>query len=173
MSGGSRPYFKERMEKKFSFPDEILKDLFEQLKDQGLIDLPEAKRLGEVGKTNNPKYCPYHRLVGHSIEECFILKERIKSLIKNGDIELPHIEKTSANLISLMLDSDDSIDSIEDYLHDESQSSDDEWMLFESKGAKKRREWGSKLATRKIPHLIPKKFRRPKVSKDKKKKKKG
>ncbi|KAG8367735.1 hypothetical protein BUALT_Bualt16G0103800 [Buddleja alternifolia] len=119
MSGGSRPSFKERMEKKFSFPDEILKDLFEELKDQGLIDLPEAKRPGEVGKTDNP-----------------------------------------------------SIDSTEDYLQDESQSSDDEWMLFESKGAKKRREWGSKLATRKSPRLAPKKSRRPKITKDKKKKKK-
>ncbi|KAG8369438.1 hypothetical protein BUALT_Bualt14G0013700 [Buddleja alternifolia] len=172
MSGGSRPSFKERMEKKFSFPDEILKDLFEELKDQGLIDLPEAKRPGEVGKTDNPRYCPYHRLVGHSIEECFILKERIESLIKNGDIELPHIEKTSANPISLILDSDGSIDSTEDYLQDESQSSDDEWILFESKGAKKRREWGSKLATRKSPRLAPKKSRRPKITKDKKKKKK-
>ncbi|KAG8362650.1 hypothetical protein BUALT_BualtUnG0054700 [Buddleja alternifolia] len=172
MSGGSRPSFKERMEKKFSFPDEILKDLFEELKDQGLIDLPEAKRPGEVGKTDNPRYCPYHRLVGHSIEECFILKERIESLIKNGDIELPHIEKTSANPISLILDLDGSIDSTEDYLQDESQSSNDEWILFESKGAKKRREWGSKLATRKSPRLTPKKSRRPKITKDKKKKKK-
>ncbi|KAG8376466.1 hypothetical protein BUALT_Bualt09G0066400 [Buddleja alternifolia] len=156
--GKRRTIFQRKNGKEISFPDEILKDLFEELKDQGLIDLPEAKRPGEVGKIDNPRYCPYHRLVGHSIEECFILKERIESLIKNGDIELPHIEKTSANPISLILDSDGSIDSTEDYLQDESQSSDDEWILFESKGAKKRREWGSKLATRKSPRLAPKNF---------------
>lgn len=41
----------------------------------------------EVGETDDPKYCPYHQLIIHLIEDCFIFKAKIKDLVE--DISLP------------------------------------------------------------------------------------
>ena len=39
--------------------------MFHKLLEKGLIELPESKRLEEVGRTDDPKYCEYHRIIGH------------------------------------------------------------------------------------------------------------
>lgn len=70
---------KERLENKYSFRDDLVKNLFEDLSEQKLIALPEVKRPHKVGKTNDPKYCPYHCLIRHPINECFVLKDNFKN----------------------------------------------------------------------------------------------
>ncbi|CAL2239779.1 unnamed protein product [Prunus armeniaca] len=37
---------------------------------------------------NDPKFCKYHRIVSHPVEECFVLKELIRNLASQGRIEL-------------------------------------------------------------------------------------
>lgn len=51
--------------------------------------LPEIRRLNEVGWTDNPKCCSYHHLISHSIEDCFVLKDKIQDLIDSGSVSLP------------------------------------------------------------------------------------
>ena len=46
------------------------------------------KRPDEAGRTNDPNYCKYHRLMGHSIEKFFIFKEKIMDLAREGNILL-------------------------------------------------------------------------------------
>lgn len=58
--------------------------IFEFAKEKGLIKLPEPKRPNEVGKTDDPDYCCYHRMLGHPTEDCFLLKNVIEGLIKEG-----------------------------------------------------------------------------------------
>ena len=55
------------------------------------------KRPEEVDQTNDPKYCKYHRLIGHPIEQCFVLKDKIMELARQGKIMFDD-EVTTANL---------------------------------------------------------------------------
>ena len=51
---------KERIEKKYSFTDDLVEDLFKDFLEQKLITLLDVKRPYEVGKMNDPKYFAYH-----------------------------------------------------------------------------------------------------------------
>ena len=62
----------------------MLDDLFEK----GFIQLPESKRPEEVGRTDDPKYCHFHRMVSHPLEKCVMLKEHIMPPIKDETILL-------------------------------------------------------------------------------------
>ncbi|KAL0449510.1 UNVERIFIED_CONTAM: hypothetical protein Slati_1507400 [Sesamum latifolium] len=63
---------KEMQTKQYPFLDSDVSGIFDDLLNANLIELPEMKRPEEAGKTDDPKYCKYHRLVGHSIHDCFI-----------------------------------------------------------------------------------------------------
>jgi len=65
-----------------------------------IIQLPEPKRLEEVGRTTDPKYCRYHRMVSHPLEKCSRLKERIMRLIEDGTIILDLNDVVKTNHIS-------------------------------------------------------------------------
>lgn len=46
------------------------------------------------------KYCPYHQLISHSIEDCFMLKGKIQDLIDSGGISFPKdLVKASLNQV--------------------------------------------------------------------------
>ena len=83
-----RPTLKELQEKKYSFPDSNLSGMLDDLLDKGVIELPESKHPEEVGRTADPKYCRYYRIVSHPLEKCVTLKERIMQLAKEGKIIL-------------------------------------------------------------------------------------
>ena len=60
---------KEMQVKKYLFLDSDVSKIFDELLELKLIDLPEMKRPDEVGKTDDPNYCKYHRLVSHPLEK--------------------------------------------------------------------------------------------------------
>ncbi|KAL0449414.1 UNVERIFIED_CONTAM: hypothetical protein Slati_1497800 [Sesamum latifolium] len=64
------------------------------------------KRPEEAGKTDDPKYCKYHRLVGHSIHDCFIFKDKVMKLARQGKISLEE-DNAASNLISITFGSFD------------------------------------------------------------------
>ena len=68
---------KELQKKKYPFPDSNLSGILDDLLEKGVIQLSNPKHLEEVGRTTDPKYCPYHRVVGHPLEKCIPLKEHI------------------------------------------------------------------------------------------------
>ena len=63
---GKRPElsnaFKEQVEKKCPF-DEDVEEIFGALLANGKLTLPDPKRPGDFGKTNDLRYCPYHQMV--------------------------------------------------------------------------------------------------------------
>ena len=61
------------------------------------------KRPDEADKVDDPNYCKYHRLVSHPIEKCFILKDKIMELYKEGKIEFEE-EVATSNLASISMD---------------------------------------------------------------------
>lgn len=91
---------KERMEKNYSFTNDLVEDLFENLLEQNLIFLLEVKRPYEVGKIDNPKYCPYHCLFSYPLKECFVLKDKIQDLLDSKVITLLPPEKETVNLVT-------------------------------------------------------------------------
>ncbi|KAM2041175.1 hypothetical protein ACFX16_035017 [Malus domestica] len=93
---------KERKEVKYSFDDENVGTIFYELLAAKMITLPEPKRLAEVNKTDDPRYYQYHRLISHTIKDCFILKDIIQEKINKHEIEVDSASKhqtTTSNMI--------------------------------------------------------------------------
>lgn len=51
---------------------------------QSKIELLEPKRPEEVGRTKDPKYCDYQRIISHLTKDYFILKDKIQALVEVG-----------------------------------------------------------------------------------------
>ena len=87
-AGKKRPTLKELQEKKYPFLNSDLLGILDDLLEKGIIELPPSKHLEEAGKTNDPKYCRYHRVISHPLEKCITLKGPIMQLVKDGTIIL-------------------------------------------------------------------------------------
>jgi len=87
-AGEKHPTLTEFQEKKYPFPDSDLSGMLDDLLEKGIIELPPSKRPEESGRTNDPKYCQYHRAVSHPLEKRITLKEPIMQLAKDGTIIL-------------------------------------------------------------------------------------
>ncbi|KAG8380602.1 hypothetical protein BUALT_Bualt06G0032700 [Buddleja alternifolia] len=86
-----------------------LEDQRKEKKDfKKLIELPEPKRPEEAGKVNDPKYCKYHRVVSHPIEKCFVVKDKIMALARDGKIILDSEDVADANHASIDVVTSDS-----------------------------------------------------------------
>ncbi|KAL8161824.1 hypothetical protein V2J09_013313 [Rumex salicifolius] len=98
----------ERKQKKYPFDDDDVQAIFDELIEAKALTLPEPKKPNEVGMTNNPKYCPYHRLLGHTIEDCYVLKDIIEGMINKAEIEVDGGKSkgpfASSNAISMIED---------------------------------------------------------------------
>lgn len=79
---------KQRKDKKYSFPYEDVIEILDDLLVKELIDLPEPRRPDEVGRTSDPKYCKYHRMLGHKTQDCWVLKDQIQGLVDDNTITL-------------------------------------------------------------------------------------
>ncbi|OMO93971.1 C2 calcium-dependent membrane targeting [Corchorus capsularis] len=86
---------KERQEKKYPFPDSDVASMLDELLKSKVIELPEMKRPEESDKVDDPNYCKYHRLVSHPVEKCFVLKDKIMELHREGLIEFEEGQEES------------------------------------------------------------------------------
>ncbi|GKV35504.1 hypothetical protein SLEP1_g43762 [Rubroshorea leprosula] len=93
---------KELQQKEYPFADSEVPAIFEQLLALNLIELPAPKRPEEVGRVNDPKYCKYHRIVSHPIGKCFVLKDMIVRLEKEGKIQLESEEGSVATNVAMV-----------------------------------------------------------------------
>ncbi|KAG9442418.1 hypothetical protein H6P81_018272 [Aristolochia fimbriata] len=71
--------------------------MLDQLLDNQLLKLPEIKRPGDQSKSKDLNFCKYHRLVGHPMEKCFVLKDRIMELAAQGRIKIEGAENTASS----------------------------------------------------------------------------
>jgi len=66
------------------------------------LKLPEAKRPEEVGKTDDPNSCLYHRMLGNSTKSCYIFKDVFQALIDADVLKLrPEQKKVTTNMMFL------------------------------------------------------------------------
>ncbi|KAL0298906.1 UNVERIFIED_CONTAM: hypothetical protein Sradi_6550400 [Sesamum radiatum] len=66
---------KEMQAREYPFLDSNVPGIFDDLLEANFIDLPEMKRPEEAEQKDDLKYCKYHRLVGHAIQNCFVFKD--------------------------------------------------------------------------------------------------
>ncbi|KAL0354309.1 UNVERIFIED_CONTAM: hypothetical protein Sangu_1012200, partial [Sesamum angustifolium] len=73
---------KEMQAREYPFLDSDVLGIFDDLLEANIIDLPEMKRPEEAERKDDPKYCKYHRLVGHAIQDCFVFKDKVMQLAR-------------------------------------------------------------------------------------------
>ncbi|KAL0383117.1 UNVERIFIED_CONTAM: hypothetical protein Scaly_0599000 [Sesamum calycinum] len=66
-----------------------------------LNKLLESKCPDEAGRVNDPEYCKYHQVVSHPIERCFVVKEKIIALAKEGKIIFDIKEAAGTNVANI------------------------------------------------------------------------
>ena len=63
-----------------------MEDLFIGLWELKLIELPKLKRPKEASKFDEPNFCHFHRILGHMLKNCFVVKNIIQKLLDEGTI---------------------------------------------------------------------------------------
>ena len=84
--------------KLYSFKDEQMVSLFKLLQKSNKLKLSEVRRLEEVGKTNDPSYCLYHRMLGYPIKNCYIFNDILQALIDAEVLKLHPKQKVTTNI---------------------------------------------------------------------------
>ena len=88
--------------KQYSFKDEQVVTIFHLLHKGNKLKLPDARRPNEVGRTNDPNYCLFHRMIHHPTDKCFVLKDKIQALVEAGVLTLKSEQKkVTANMVTL------------------------------------------------------------------------
>ncbi|XP_019179608.1 PREDICTED: uncharacterized protein LOC109174830 [Ipomoea nil] len=100
LHGSRRLSYRKRQNKKYPFLDSDVPYMFHELLKHNLVDLLEMRRPHEASMVDDPSYCKYHRLVGHQIENCFVFKDKVMKLARDGRIELAG-GTGSANQVSI------------------------------------------------------------------------
>ncbi|KAL0927954.1 hypothetical protein M5K25_002182 [Dendrobium thyrsiflorum] len=106
MGAGDRtfPSLKDKMNKEYSFKRESVAKLFRQALKAGM-ELPECKRSEESKHSGDPNYCPYHRVISHPIEDCYVFKDWLERKYKKGEFTLSdnvliHPRKESTRMVT-------------------------------------------------------------------------
>jgi len=60
--------------------------LFTGLQELNHIELPKPKTPEETSKFNEPIFCHFHRILGHMLKNCFVVKNIIQKLLDEGTI---------------------------------------------------------------------------------------
>jgi hypothetical protein len=82
-----RPTLTERQNREYSFPVDEVGDLFAGLLQLKLIELPNSKRPEEANMFKDPNFCHYHRILGHTLKDCFVVKNIIQKMIDEGTVD--------------------------------------------------------------------------------------
>ena len=77
-----------RTNKQYSFKNEHIISLFRFLHKGSKLKLQEVKHPEEVGKTDDPNYHLYHRMVGHPTKSYYIFKDVLQDLIDEDVLKL-------------------------------------------------------------------------------------
>ncbi|KAL0910790.1 hypothetical protein M5K25_018878 [Dendrobium thyrsiflorum] len=134
MGTGDRtfPSLKDKMNKEYSFKRESVAKLFRQAVKAGL-ELLECKRPEESKYTGDPNYCPYHRVVSHPIEDCYVFKDWLERKYQKGELTLSdnvlsHPRKESTRVVT-----SSSVPPIDDKKNDKEPVQEKKWETAVSK----------------------------------------
>ncbi|MQM17659.1 hypothetical protein Taro_050634 [Colocasia esculenta] len=80
--------FQDKMRKPYSFPKEKTKVLFDWGIRYNKVTLPTPKRPDQAAHKDDPRYCLYHQILGHPLEDCYVFKDIMEGLIKKGELQM-------------------------------------------------------------------------------------
>ena len=100
---------KELEEKKYIFPNSNVPSVLEDLLLKEVIELPECKRLEEMGHVDDLNHNHYHLIVNHPVKKCLILKELIVKLVRQWRIHLDLDEVVESNHVMVIFGSFDPV----------------------------------------------------------------
>ena len=67
------------------------------------MKLLEARRPNKVGRTDDPNYCLFHKMVHHPTNKCFVLKDKIQALVDARVLTLKSEQKkVRVNMVTLV-----------------------------------------------------------------------
>ena len=72
----------------YSYSEYDAPKMLDKLFEKGPVELPESRYPKEIGRTNDPKYCKYHRIVSHPTEKCKPFRRQVLQLINERKITL-------------------------------------------------------------------------------------
>ena len=72
----------------YSYSEYDAPKMLDKLLEKWLVELPESRGPEEIGRTNDPNYCKYHRIVGHPIKKCKAFRRQVLQLANEGNITL-------------------------------------------------------------------------------------
>lgn len=105
LGGRTHQSFQDLLKKQYAFRRDLIKGMFDQIMEHKALNLPEPRRPDQVNMTNNPLYCPYHRYVGHTIEDCITFKEWLQKAIDekriNLDLEALNPDYHAVNVVTV------------------------------------------------------------------------
>ncbi|KAL0920069.1 hypothetical protein M5K25_009177 [Dendrobium thyrsiflorum] len=84
----SQQYLQEKLSKEYPFKRESVMKIFKFLVKKNILAFPRNNRAEEEGQTDHPLYCPFHRQIGHIIEDYYVFKDRVERLLASGQIHL-------------------------------------------------------------------------------------
>ncbi|KAL0315217.1 UNVERIFIED_CONTAM: Transposon Ty3-G Gag-Pol polyprotein [Sesamum calycinum] len=90
---------KEMQVREYPFLDSDVSGIFDDLLEAKLIDLLEMKQPEEAKQKDDLRYCKYHHLIGHAIQDCFVFKDKVMQLARQGKISLEE-DSTATNAIT-------------------------------------------------------------------------
>ncbi|KAL0379263.1 UNVERIFIED_CONTAM: hypothetical protein Sradi_3231800 [Sesamum radiatum] len=91
---------KEMQARQYPFLNSDVSGIFDDLLEANLIYLPEMKRPEEAERKDDPKYYKYHRLVGHAIQDCFVFKDKVMQLARQGKFSLED-DSAETNVVTI------------------------------------------------------------------------
>src|SRR4051812_33818264 len=81
---------------KYSFEEDLVESLFEMLYQTKKLRLLEPRNQEDMGKADDPRYCAYHRGLGHPTKSCWALKNKLQTLVDAGFLRLKTEQDTAA-----------------------------------------------------------------------------
>jgi len=91
-----------RANRQYSFKDEHVDSLFKLLDKSNRLKLSEARCPKEVGKTDNPNYCLYYRMLWYPTKSCCIFKDILQAHRCGSAQSPPEQKKVTANMTSFL-----------------------------------------------------------------------
>ncbi|PKU71142.1 hypothetical protein MA16_Dca027476 [Dendrobium catenatum] len=123
---------KDKMNKEYSFKRESVAKLFRQALKAGL-ELPECKRSEESKEIGNPNYCPYHRVLGHLNEDCYIFKDWLERKYRKVELTLSDNVLTNLRKESTPVVTSSSVASVEEKRKEKKPIQEEWWEIAISK----------------------------------------
>ena len=101
--------------------------LFKLLQKSNRLKLPEIRHPEEVGKTDDPSYCLYHRMLGHPTKNCYIFKDVLQALIDAEVLKLRSVDNQHDGYITNSIRMESPISTNRSGSHPESGTKSDQY----------------------------------------------